>query len=197
MTVSTEQIKLLREKTNAGFMDCKNVLMETGGDMEKAIAELRKKGLAIAAKRSGRSAKEGLVESYIHLGGKIGVLVEVNCETDFVAKNEQFKEFVKDIAMQIAAASPLYLVPEEVPPAMIEREKEIFTSQAGDKPANVIEKMLAGKLNKFFQEVCLLEQPYVKDDKITIKDYLNAVIAKIGENIVIRRFVRFQLGEEL
>ncbi|MDD5746345.1 MAG: translation elongation factor Ts [Candidatus Omnitrophica bacterium] len=197
MSVTNEQIKLLREKTNAGFMDCKKVLTETNGDMEKAVAELRKKGLAVAAKRAGKSTKEGCVESYIHLGGKIGVLVEINCETDFVARNEQFKAFVKDIAMQIAAANPLYLNPEDVPPTLVNKEKEIFAAQAGDKPANVLEKMLAGKLNKFYQEVCLMEQPYVKDDKITIKDYLNAVIAKIGENIVIRRFVRFQLGEEI
>ena len=196
MTVTTEQIKTLREKTNAGFMDCKKALQETGGDVEKAVAELRKKGLAVVAKRAGRTAKEGCVESYIHLGGKIGVLVEVNCETDFVARNEQFKEFVKDLAMQIAAASPQYLNIEEVPREIIEKEKEIFKAQAGDKPANVLEKMMEGKINKFYQEICLLEQPYVKDDKIKIKDYLNSVIAKIGENIVIRRFTRYQLGEE-
>jgi len=197
MIVSADQIKQLREKTNAGFMDCKKALMESGGDIEKAIAELRKKGLAVAAKRAGRSAKEGLVQSYIHLGGKIGVLLEVNCETDFVARNEQFQEFVKNVAMQIAAASPLYLKPEDVPGDVIEKEKEIIASQAKGKPANVIEKMVAGKLNKFFQEVCLLEQLYVKDDKMKIKDYLNSLIGKIGENIVIRRFVRYQLGEEI
>ncbi|MFH1459341.1 MAG: translation elongation factor Ts [Candidatus Omnitrophota bacterium] len=197
MAVSTEQIKLLREKTGAGFMDCKKVLSETGGDIEKAIAELRKKGLAVAAKRSGRTAKEGLVESYIHMGGKIGVMVEINCETDFVARNEDFKQFVKDVAMHIAAANPTYLNSDEVPEEIIEREKDIIKSQAGNKPANVVEKMIAGKLNKFYQEVCLLDQPFVKDDKISIKDYLNSVIAKIGENILIRRFARFQLGEEL
>jgi len=197
MIVSADQIKQLREKTNAGFMDCKKALMESGGDIEKAIAELRKKGLAVAAKRAGCSAKEGLVQSYIHLGGKIGVLLEVNCETDFVARNEQFQEFVKNVAMQIAAASPLYLKPEDVPGDVIEKEKEIIASQAKGKPANVIEKMVAGKLNKFFQEVCLLEQLYVKDDKMKIKDYLNSLIGKIGENIVIRRFVRYQLGEEI
>ncbi|MBU4305628.1 MAG: translation elongation factor Ts [Candidatus Omnitrophica bacterium] len=196
MTVTTEQIKTLREKTNAGFMDCKKALQETGGDIEKAVAELRKKGLAVVAKRAGRTAKEGCVESYIHLGGKIGVLIEVNCETDFVARNEQFKEFVKDLAMQIAAASPQYLSSDEVPQETIEKEKEIFKAQAGDKPAHVLEKMMEGKINKFYQDICLLEQPYVKDDKIKIKDYLNSVIAKIGENIVIRRFTRYQLGEE-
>ena len=197
MTVSADQIKLLREKTNAGFMDCKKALTESGGDIEKAISELRKKGLAVAAKRAGRSVKEGIVESYIHLGGKIGVLIEVNCETDFVARNEQFKEFVKDVAMQLAATNPQYLTPEEVPQDIIEKEKEIISSQAKDKPANVIEKMVAGKLNKFYQEVCLLEQLFVKNDNIKIKDYLNSVIGKIGENIMIRRFARYQLGEEI
>ncbi|MCK4994790.1 MAG: translation elongation factor Ts [Candidatus Omnitrophica bacterium] len=197
MSVSADQIKSLREKTNAGFMDCKKVLIETDGDIEKAIAALRKKGLAVAAKRAGKAAKEGLVESYIHLGGKIGVLVEVNCETDFVAKNEQFQQFVKDVAMQIAAAHPQFLEPSQVPAELVEKEKEIITAQAGNKPANVIEKMIAGKINKFYSEVCLLEQPFVKDDKIKIKDYLNSIIAKIGENIKIRRFSRFQLGEDL
>lgn len=197
MTITTEQIKLLREKTNAGFMDCKKVLIETNGDIEKAIAELRKKGLAVAAKRASRTAKQGCIQSYIHLGGKIGVLVEVNCETDFVARNEQFKEFVKDVAMQIAASNPQYLKIEDVPQEVIEKEKEIIVSQAKGKQANVIEKMAAGKLNKFYQEVCLLEQPYVKDDKIKIKDYLNSIIAKIGENIIIRRFSRYELGEEI
>ncbi|MBI4844931.1 MAG: translation elongation factor Ts [Candidatus Omnitrophica bacterium] len=197
MTISTEQIKLLREKTNAGFMDCKKVLMETGGDIEKAISELRKKGLAIAAKRSGRTAKEGLVESYVHLGGKLGVLLEVNCETDFVARNEQFKEFVKDLAMQVAATNPQYISPEDVPQELVEKEKEIFKSQVQDKPAAILEKMLVGKLNKYYQEICLLEQQFIKDDKIKVKDYLNSVIVKIGENIVVRRFVRFQLGEEI
>ena len=197
MTVSMDQIKTLREKTNAGFMDCKKALAETGGDIEKAISELRKKGLAVAAKRSGRTAKEGLVESYIHLGGKIGVLVEVNCETDFVARNEEFKQFVKDVAMHIAASSPQYLTSDEVPEDVIEKEKEIIRVQAKGKPENVVEKMVQGKINKFFGEVCLMDQPYVKDDKIKIKDYLNAIIGKIGENIVIRRFSRFQLGEEI
>ncbi len=178
-------------------MDCKKALIETGGDIEKAVAELRKKGLAIAAKRSGRTTKEGKVDSYIHLGGKIGVLVEVNCETDFVARNEQFKEFVKDISMQIAAANPQYLNIEDVPQDLVQKEKDIFKSQAGDKPEYVVEKMLTGKLSKFYQDVCLMEQPFIKDDKITIKDYLNTIMAKIGENIVIRRFTRYQLGEEL
>jgi len=197
MTVSTDKIKLLRDKTNAGFMDCKNALENTKGDVDKAVDELRKKGLAIAAKKSSRVAKEGCIESYIHLGGKIGVLVEINCETDFVARNEQFKQFVKDVAMQIAASNPRYLKIEDVPQEIVEKEKEILKAQAPDKPANILEKMLVGKLNKFYQEVCLLEQLYIKDDKIKIKDYLTSVVAKIGENIVIRRFTRYQLGEEI
>lgn len=197
MAVTTEQIKLLREKTNAGFMDCKKVLEQTNGNIDEAIAELRKKGLAVAAKRASKAAKEGIIESYIHLGGKIGVLVEVNCETDFVARNEQFQQFVKDVAMQVAAASPQFLDKDDVPQELIDKEREIIASQAGDKPANVVEKMIAGKINKFYQEVCLVEQVFVKNDKLTIKDYLNDIIAKIGENIKIRRFVRYQIGEEI
>ncbi len=196
MTVTTENIKSLRERTQAGFMDCKKALLETGGDMEKAVDLLRKKGLALAAKKASRTAKEGLVSSYIH-GNKIGVLVEVNCETDFVARNEQFQEFVRDVAMQVAAAMPQYVRPEDVPEEIIQREKEIFRSQAGDKPEHILEKMMEGKLNKFFSEVCLLEQPFIKDDKIKIKDYLHSLVGKIGENIVIRRFTRYQLGEEV
>jgi len=192
-----DQIKLLREKTNAGFMDCKNALLEVKGNIDKAIEVLRKRGLVIAAKKSSRAAKEGCIESYIHLGGKIGVLVEINCETDFVARNEQFRQFVKDIAMQIAATNPRFLKVEDVPPEVTEKEKEILKSQAGNKPQAILEKMISGKLNKFYQEVCLLEQPFIKDEKIKIKDYLTSVIAKIGENIVIRRFTRYQLGEEI
>ncbi len=197
MAVTTEQIKQLREQTSAGFMDCKNVLIKTNGNIDEAVSELRKKGLAVAAKRADKAAKEGLVESYIHLGGKIGVLVEINCETDFVARNEQFQQFVKDVAMHIAAASPQFLNKEDVPQQLLDKEKEIIISQAGDKPANVVEKMVAGKINKFYQEVCLLEQAFVKDDKLKIKDYLNSIIAKIGENIRIRRFTRYQIGEEI
>lgn len=197
MAVTTEQIKLLREKTNAGFMDCKEVLIKTDGNIDEAVAELRKKGIAVAAKRAGKVAKEGLIESYIHLGGKIGVLLEVNCETDFVARNDQFQQFVKDVAMQVAATSPAYLCKEDVPEELIAKEKEIIISQAGDKPANVVEKMIAGKINKFYQEVCLLEQVFVKNDKLKIKDYLNDIITKIGENIKVRRFTRYQIGEEL
>jgi elongation factor Ts len=197
MAVTTEQIKLLREQTNAGFMDCKNVLLKTNGNMEEAVSELRKKGLAVAAKRADKTAKEGIIEAYIHLGGKIGVLVEVNCETDFVARNEQFQQFIKDVAMQIAATSPLFLNKEDVPAALLAKEREIISSQSGDKPANVIEKMVEGKINKFYQEVCLLEQTFIKDDKLKIKDCLNSLIAKMGENIRIRRFTRYQIGEEI
>lgn len=197
MAVTTEQIKLLREQTNAGFMDCKNVLLKTNGNMEEAVSELRKKGLAVAAKRADKAAKEGIIESYIHLGGKIGVLVEINCETDFVARNEQFQQFIRDVAMQIAATSPLFLNKEDVPAALLAKEREIISSQAGDKPANVVEKMVDGKINKFYQEVCLLEQTYIKDDKLKIKDCLNSLIAKMGENIRIRRFTRYQIGEEI
>lgn len=197
MSVSMEQIKVLRERTNSGFLDCKQALIETSGDLEKAVDVLRKKGLVIAAKKTGRTTKEGCVGAYIHLNGKIGVLVEINCETDFVARNELFCQFVKDIAMQIAASSPHYLKTEDVPTEAIEREKDIFKSQAAGKPEHVIEKMLQGKLAKFYEEVCLLEQPFIRDDKIKIKDYLTSVIAKTGENIIIKRFTRFQLGEEI
>ncbi|MBU0635039.1 MAG: translation elongation factor Ts [Candidatus Omnitrophica bacterium] len=197
MTVQIDKVKLLREKTSAGFIDCKNALIKTNGDIEKAVEELRKKGLAVAAKRSGKVAKEGCVASYIHLGGKIGVLLEVNCETDFVAKNEQFQQFVKDVAMQVAASNPQYLKIEDVPEEVKNKEKEILAAQSPDKPPQILEKMLSGKLNKFYQEVCLLEQPFIKDDKIKIKDYLNSIIGKIGENIMIRRFTRYQLGEEI
>jgi len=196
MPVSMDQIKQLRDKTNAGFMDCKQALEDTKGDIDQAVQELRKKGLVVAAKRGGRAAKEGLVSAYIHHGGKVGVLLEVNCETDFVARNEKFQEFVKDVAMQIAAANPQYLAKEDVPAEAIEREKEVFKAQAGDKPAAVLEKMMVGKLNKFYQETCLLQQLFVKDDKRTIQDYLTEITGQIGENIVIRRFARYQLGEE-
>ncbi|MFH2138319.1 MAG: translation elongation factor Ts [Candidatus Omnitrophota bacterium] len=197
MTVSAEQVKILREKTNAGFMECKKALAETDGNIDKAVELLRKRGVAVAAKKSSRSAKEGLVESYIHIGGKIGVLLEVNCETDFVARNDSFKQFVSDVAMQIAATNPQYLKPEDVPAEIVAKEKEILASQAGDKPAHILEKMLEGKISKFYSEVCLLEQPFVKDDKIKIKEYLTNIIAKIGENILIRRFTRYQIGEEI
>lgn len=195
--VSAKLVKELREKTGAGMMDCKKALTETEGNMDKAIEYLREKGLAAAAKKSGRVAAEGLVESYIHGNGRIGVLVEVNCETDFVAKNIEFQQLVKDIAMQIAAANPLYITKEEVPQEVIEKEKEILMAQAMNegKPANIAEKMVVGRIEKFFKEICLLEQPFIKDPDVTIQKLLNEKIAKIGENMTIRRFVRFNLGE--
>jgi elongation factor Ts len=195
--ITAAMVKELRERTGAGMMDCKNALVSTNGDMEKAIDELRTKGLAKAAKKAGRVASEGIVISYIHGGGRIGVLVEVNCETDFVAKTDQFKELAHNIAMQVAAASPEYVVREEVPEADINREKEVLRAQAIEegKPEKVIDKMVEGRLEKFFKERCLMEQPYIKDPDKTVKDLLHETIAKIGENITIRRFARFEVGE--
>ncbi|UCF81996.1 MAG: translation elongation factor Ts [Desulfobacteraceae bacterium] len=197
MAVTTTQIKELREKTGVGIMDCKTALNECDGDIEKSIEYLRKKGIATAKKRGGRTTFQGQVMSYIHAGGKIGVLVEVNCETDFTGKNEDFTSFVKDTAIQIAATSPIAIDRERVPQDILEKEREIYATQAKDsgKPEKVIEKIVEGKLKKFFSEVCLLEQPFVKNPDITVQDLLNEMIAKTGENIVIRRFVRFQLGE--
>lgn len=198
MVVSTELIKELREKTGVGIMDCKKALIECNGDMEKAIEYLRKKGIATAKKRGGKVSSEGQIQSYIHAGGKIGVLVEVNCETDFTAKTEDFSRFVKDIAMQIAASNPMVIKREDIPPEVLEKEKEIYAAQARDagKPEKILEKIVQGKLNRFFTEACLLEQPFIKNTDITVQDLLNELIAKTGENIVIRRFVRYQLGEE-
>ncbi|WHH58967.1 translation elongation factor Ts [Petroclostridium sp. X23] len=197
--ITAEQVKELRERTGAGMMDCKKVLTEAKGDMEKAIELLREKGLAAAAKKAGRIAAEGLVEAYIHGNGRIGVLVEVNSETDFVAKNEEFKEFVKDVAMQIAAANPQYVSREEVPAEMVEKEKEILRAQALNegKPEKIVDKMVEGRIEKFYKEVCLLEQPFIKDPDKSIKDLLTEKIAKIGENMNIRRFARFEKGEGL
>ena len=198
MVVSTDLIRTLREKTNAPMMDCKKALVEANGDIKTAIEILKKRGQIVALKKAGRTAKEGIVESYIHSNNKIGVLLEVNCETDFVGRNEDFRSFVKDVCMQVAASAPSYVSREEVPKATTEREKEILKEQVkGKKPENVIEKIINGKIEKFYSEVCLLDQPFIKDDKLTIKDYLNTLIGKIGENIVIRRFVRFQVGEDL
>lgn len=195
--ISAAMVKQLREKTGAGMMDCKNALSEVEGDIEKAIEFLRKKGLATAQKRAGRVLSEGIIQSYIHMNGKLGVLVEVNCETDFVAKNEDFQEFAKNIAMHIAASNPLGITPEDVSEEIIEKEKEIYRAQALDmgKPENVTDKIVEGKLNKFYQESCLLNQPYVRDTDISIADLLNELIARIGENITIKRFVRYQIGE--
>ena len=195
--ISAAMVKQLREKTGAGMMDCKNALSEVEGDVEKAIELLRKKGLATAQKRAGRALSEGIIQSYIHMTGKLGVLVEVNCETDFVAKNDDFQEFTKNIAMHIAATNPLGIAPEDISPDIIDKEKEIYRAQALDmgKPENVIDKIVEGKLKKFYEESCLLNQPYVRDTDISIADLLNQMIAKIGENISIKRFVRYQIGE--
>lgn len=192
-----DAIKRLREKTNAGIMDCKKALKAAAGNVEKAIEILRKKGIKLASLKSSRAAKEGCVESYIHMNGKIGVLVEVNCETDFVARNEEFRRFVKDVSMQIAAAKPKYVKREDVPRDALEKEKEILTATLKNKPKEAIDKILQGKLEKFYEETCLLDQPFVKDPKIKVKELLHSLIAKIGENIVIRRFTRYQLGEEI
>lgn len=199
MTISAAQVSELRKVTGAGLMDCKKALAETGGDQEKAVDFLRKKGLAAASKKAGRIASEGIVGSYIHAGGKIGVLVEVNCETDFVAKNEAFQVFVKDIAMHIAAASPLYVRREEVPAELLEREKDIYRVKAKEsgKPDAIVEKIVDGQINKFYGDICLLEQAFVKDPDKTIEAYLNETIASIGENMSIRRFTKFVLGEGL
>ena len=195
--VTAAMVKELREMTGAGMMDCKKALSATDGDLEKAIDFLREKGLAAAAKKAGRVAAEGLVEAYIHGGGRIGVLVEVNCETDFVAKTDAFKELVKDIAMHIAATNPSYLKREEVPTAELEHEQAVLAEQARNegKPEKIIEKMVAGRIEKYYKEVCLMEQPFVKDPDKTISDLITESIAKIGENISIRRFTRYQLGE--
>lgn len=195
--VSPTLVKQLREKTNAGMMDCKKALVEAGGDLEKAEDILRKKGIASASKKASRSVKEGVVASYIHLQGKVGVLVEVNCETDFVAKNDIFREFVKDLTLHIAAAHPVYVVRDEVPEAVIEREREIYREQVKGKPANVVDKIVDGKLDKFYGSVCLLDQAFIKDPDKTIKDLVASKIAELGENIVVRRFARFAVGEEL
>jgi elongation factor Ts len=197
LALTTSQIKELREKTGVGIMDCKTALKECDGDIEKAIEYLRKKGIATAKKRGGRTTSQGQVMSYIHAGGKIGVLVEVNCETDFTGKNEDFACFVKDTAIQIAATNPIAIDRERVPQDILEKEREIYATQAKEsgKPEKVIEKIVEGKLKKFFSEACLLEQPFVKNPDVTVQDLLNEMIAKTGENIVIRRFVRFQLGD--
>ena len=199
MSVTAAMVNELRKATGAGLMDCKRALTETAGDHEKAIDYLRTKGLAAASKKAGRVATEGAVGSYIHAGGKIGVLVEVNCETDFVAKNDIFQGFVRDIGMHIAAASPLYVRREEVPVELLDREKEIYRAKAKEsgKPDAIIEKIIDGQINKFYADICLLEQPYVKDPDKTIQTYLNETIATIGENMSVRRFAKFVLGEGL
>lgn len=197
MAVSAEVVKQLREQTGAGIMDCKNALAETGGDVTKAIEWLRKKGAATAEKKMGRATNEGMIESYIHPGSRLGVMVEVNCETDFVAKTDAFKVLARDIAMQIAASNPKVVAREHMPAEVIEKEMEIYRSQAANenKPANVADRIAQGKLEKFYQDNVLLEQSYIKDPNRTISQVIAEVIAKLGENITVRRFVRFQLGE--
>ena len=199
MNISAEMVKELRDKCGAGMMDCKRALEETEGDVDEAIKLLRKKGMASADKKSARAANEGLVDSYIHMGGKIGVLVEINCETDFVARNDEFKSFVHDVAMQIAASSPRFVSRDEIPQAVLDGEYEIYTEQArqSGKPEQVWGKIAEGKLNKWFETVVLLEQPFVKEPDKTIDELRRELVAKIGENVEVRRFARFQLGEEL
>ncbi len=199
MEITSGMVKQLRDKTGAGMMDCKEALTVACGDYDKAVDHLRKKGMAAATKRSSKAAKEGMVCSYIHMGGKIGVLVEVNCETDFVAKTADFQCLAKDLAMHVAAANPLYLKPEDIPADALEREKEIYRSQAAQegKPEKIWEKILEGKLKKYYEDVCFLEQRFVKNQDITIGTLVKDMMAKTGENIIVRRFARFQLGEEL
>ncbi len=192
--INAKMVGDLRERTGAGLMDCKKALVESAGDADKAIDILRKKGVASAAKKAGRDASEGLIDTYIHLGGKVGVLCEVNCESDFVAKTDDFKQFVRDIAMHIAAANPVCVSREEIDPAILEEERNVALGQAEGKPAAAIEKIVEGKVNKFLSENCLLEQAYVKNPDQTIQEVLTAMIAKMGENMVIKRFARFQIG---
>ncbi|MDY6824263.1 MAG: translation elongation factor Ts [Thermodesulfobacteriota bacterium] len=195
--ISASMVKELREKSSAGMMDCKEALSACDGDIEKAMDYLRKKGLSKAAKRSGRETSEGVIESYIHMGGKIGVMVEVNCESDFVAKNDDFKAFARNIAMHIAASSPAGIEPEDVPEDVVERERALYREQVLEmgKPENMVDKIVEGKIKKFYKEACLMDQAYVKDPGISVRDYLNETVAKIGESIRIKRFARYQLGE--
>ncbi|MBI2222880.1 MAG: translation elongation factor Ts [Acidobacteria bacterium] len=195
--ITADLVRQLRERTGAGMMDCKAALAETGGDMEKAVDVLRKRGLAQAAKKSGRSTNEGIVHAYIHQGGKVGVLVEVNCESDFVARTPDFQTLVKELGLQIAAASPLFVGRDDVPAETLEREKAIYREQmaASGKPANVIDKIVEGKLNSYYEQVCLLDQPSIRDPKLKVADMIKAVIGKLGENIAVARFARFKVGE--
>lgn len=199
MAVTAEDVKKLREKTGAGIMDCKLALVEANGDMEEAVAVLRKKGVAVAAKREGKAATEGTIGTYVHAGDQIGVLVELNCETDFVARTDDFRAFAKEICMQIAAQQPRWVAPDDVPAEALDRERDILREQAKveGKPEHIIEKMIEGRLNKFFENYCLVKQPYIRDDSRTIEDLLNDLLGKTGEKIAIRRFARFQVGEEL
>jgi len=189
-------IKDLREATAAGVLDCKKALEASGGDVEKAKAYLREKGIAAAARKADREVKEGLIEAYVHAGGRVGALIELDCETDFVARTEEFRALAHDLAMQVVAANPLYLAPEDIPPHVLEEETKDYRAQARDagKPEHVIEKVVEGKLQKYYQEVCLMKQPFIKDDELTVQDIITRMIAKVGENIVVRRFARFELG---
>lgn len=198
MTITSKMVKDLRDKTQAGMMDCKKALESTGGDMEKAVDLLRQKGLAVAAKRANRATSEGVVATYIHAGGKLGVMVELGCETDFVAKNDDFREFARDVAMHIAAANPISISKDEVPANVIAREKDIYVQQAleSGKPEAIVEKMVNGKIEKFLAEVALLEQKFVKNPDLSIQDLLNELVGKMGENISIKKFARFQVGTE-
>lgn len=197
MSVDAKSVKALREQTGAGVMDCKRALTEADGDFQKAVEILRRRGAATAEKKAGRAAKEGLIGSYVHFGGRIGVLVELNCETDFVANTEEFQSLAKDLAMQVASARPLYVSKEDVPEEVISKEREIYREQAiGEgKPEKVIDRIVEGKLKKFYQQFCLLEQPFIKDDEITVAERIQRAVANLGENIVVRRFVRYQVGE--
>ncbi len=199
MHIDAQTVKALREKTGAGMMDCKKALQEAGGDEEKAVNNLREKGLSAAARRAGKSANQGIVDSYIHLGGKIGVLVEVNCETDFVARNDEFRTFVRNICLQVAATNPAFLNKEDVPEKVLDNERQIIKAQALNegKPEKVIEKIVEGRIEKYYRENCLMEQAYVRNEDITINELLTELIAKIGENIIIRRYSRFEVGEGL
>jgi len=196
MKITAEMVKHLRESTGAGVLDCKKALMETGGDAEKAAALLREKGLAEAAKKMGRVAKEGIIAVYSHAGDKLASMVEVNCETDFVARTDEFRQLARDLAMQVAAMKPRYVSIDEVPPEVIEEEKRIYRTQVeGNKPAHVIDRIIEGKLAKFYADVCLLEQPFIRDDKVKVAELIRQKIALLGENIVVRRFARFEIGE--
>ncbi len=199
MAISAADVKKLREQTGAGMLDCKNALTEANGDFEEAVATLRKKGISVAAKREGKTASQGVVTSYIHAGGQIGVLVEINCETDFVAKTEDFQAFAREVAMQVAAQQPRWVGKDEVPADALDKERQILKEQALNegKPANIVEKMVEGRMNKFYETYCLLNQPYIRDDSKTIEDLLNDLLAKTGEKVIVRRFARFQVGEEL
>jgi len=199
MAITAEDVKRLRERTGAGMLDCKKALEEANGDFEEAVAVLRKKGVAVATKREGKATQQGTIASYIHAGDQIGVLVEVNCETDFVARTDEFKAFARELCMQIAAQQPRWVSKEDVPPHALDREREILRQQALNegKPEHIVEKMIEGRLSKFYENYCLLEQPYIRDDTKKVGDLLNELLAKTGEKIVIRRFVRYQVGEEL